>query len=106
MTAALVSGRMPSRPLIARDTVMKETPALAATSLIVARRPSRPGFFDVARPIPSGLIDLFGARKPFSFPAAVFSNVTTGSSIQVARGAGQKWSRRERRDRGVDFDLR
>ena len=82
ITAALVSGRMPPRPLMARDTVMKETPAFAATSLIVARRPCRPGFFDVACSIsPAGLIDFAALRKPFSGSAALFSNLTTGSSI-------------------------
>src|SRR5437764_9746342 len=50
ITAALVSGRIPSRPLIARDTVIGDTPTFAATSLIVGRRPRRPGLFNEALP--------------------------------------------------------
>jgi hypothetical protein len=62
MTAALVSGRIPSRPLIARDTVIGDTPTFAATSLIVARRPRRPGLFNDALPFGAEeLLDFFGA---------------------------------------------
>jgi hypothetical protein len=84
--------------LIARDTVMKETPALAATSLIVARRPCRPGFFGVACSISSGLIDLLEVRKPFSRSAAVFPDFMTGSSMPWAKKVPARG-----RDSGVDF---
>src|SRR6266542_972225 len=68
MTAALVSGRMPSRALIALDTVIGDTPTFAATSLIVARRPRRPGSFNDALPFRSeGLLDFFGAGTSRSF---------------------------------------
>src|SRR5438105_11746806 len=50
ITAALVSGRIPWRPLIARDTVIGDTPTFAATSLIVAWRLRWPGLFNDALP--------------------------------------------------------
>src|SRR5436305_14619818 len=88
ITAALVSGRIPSRPLIARDTVIGDTPTWAATSLIVARRPRRPGLFnDALLASCAGLLDFPApeASPPFS-PASIGPDFTPRTPAGSALG--------------------
>src|SRR5688500_4890364 len=70
MIADRVSGRMPARPLIARETVIGDTPTFAATSLIVARRARRPAVLNYVLPPASGRpARCFGnGRKPLCRP--------------------------------------
>src|SRR5438270_10589817 len=89
ITAALVSGRMPSRPLIARDTVIGDTPTFAATSLIVARRPRRPGLFNEALP-----------SFTTSSPHATWRSAETSPPAPAGNRSPKKRSRHEAGTRG------
>jgi hypothetical protein len=62
--------------LIARDTVIGDTPTFAATSLMVARRPRRPGTFNVdLLSSAEELLVSFGAGTSRSFSASVRSQL-------------------------------
>src|SRR5688500_2625274 len=82
-----VSGRMPSRPLIARETVIGETPTFAATSLIVGRRARRPALFTMlSRLSPADLLDALAtdaSRSVTRYSLSVWPTSSLGRSLML-----------------------